>query len=270
MFFKYTVPFLILLPSRTISIPCRTIISSRTTTSSSSSSSSIRLFSTVRPKPILVSIEGNIGAGKSTLLTSLRENYPQWIYIDEPVEAWSKILNDNGESILEVFYKDRKRWSYTFQNCALLTRYQNIESAVMNVNQRPSDTASSSPLVFFTERCLDTDYHVFTKMLRDESSIDKLELELYERLLNQLKTTASPLSAIIYVNTPPEQCMDRIKQRSRSGEDAISIEYLKAIDYYQMKWIDSTTVPTFKCSSDVSNTEPIRRFIDYLILTSTL
>ena len=57
--------------------------------------------------------------------------------------------------------------------------------------------------MFFTERCLDTDYHVFTKMLRDENSIDKLELELYERLLNQLKSTATPLSAIIYVNTPP-------------------------------------------------------------------
>lgn len=62
-----------------------------------------------------------------------------------------------------------------------------------------------------------------------------------------------------------EQCMERIKQRSRSGEDAISmgndedddendddillllcinkcttivsIEYLQAIDYYQRKWI---------------------------------
>ena len=143
MFFRVTVPFLILLPSRTNSLPTRTIIPSRSIARSSSSSSSSGkcLFSTIRPKPILISIEGtnlllvchhhhhhyhhhrhhqhhhrhhhhhhrhhhqhinniiiiitiiigNIGAGKSTLLTSLRENYPQWIYIDEPVEAWSKI-----------------------------------------------------------------------------------------------------------------------------------------------------------------------------------
>jgi len=63
--------------------------------------------------------------------------------------------------------------------------------------------SSNRQQVFFTERCLDTDYHVFTKMLRDESSIDRLELELYERLLTQLKATATPLSAIIYVNTNP-------------------------------------------------------------------
>jgi hypothetical protein len=33
--------------------------------------------------------------------------------------------------------------------------------------------------------------------------------------------------------------------------------------------LDSTNVPYFKCSGDVSMTEPIRRFIDYLIFTSS-
>ena len=82
------------------------------------------------PKPLLISIEGNIGAGKSTLLDALRESNPDWVFIDEPVGVWSAFRNEGGENMLEVFYRDRKRWSYTFQNCALLTRFQNIETEI--------------------------------------------------------------------------------------------------------------------------------------------
>jgi deoxyadenosine/deoxycytidine kinase len=190
--------------------------------------------------PILVSIEGNIGAGKSTLLKTLRERNADWIFIDEPVSTWSSIRNEADESILEVFYKDRKRWSYTFQNCALLTRYQNIETAVQNAIM----VGKVGPQVFLTERCLDTDYHVFTKMLCDEGSIDKMELHLYQRLLDQLKTTATPLNAIVHVNTPPTECAARIRERARSGEGAISLDYLTALDYHQSAWVESTPLRT--------------------------
>lgn len=156
--------------------------------------------------PFLISLEGNIGAGKTTLLKKMRERFPQWIAIDEPVETWFTIKNDDGDSMLEVFYKDRKRWSYTFQNCALITRYQNIEKAINDARRR--SLSSSGVQVFLTERCLDTDFHVFTKMLRDEGSIDTLELDLYNRLLQQLRSTATPLSAILHVNTSPSVALN--------------------------------------------------------------
>ncbi|KAJ1429028.1 P-loop containing nucleoside triphosphate hydrolase protein, partial [Ochromonadaceae sp. CCMP2298] len=186
---------------------------------------------------ILVSIEGNIGAGKTTLLNSLRKSHPEWIFIDEPVDTWSEIKNQEGESILEVFYRDRKRWSYTFQTCALLTRYQNIEKAVNNERM----LGKLGNLVFLTERCLDTDSRVFTKMLTEEGSINSLELDLYGRLLTQLKATATPLTAIVHVNTSPEVCAERIRKRSRGGEEAISMEYLKNLHGHQSRWIKEAT-----------------------------
>jgi deoxyadenosine/deoxycytidine kinase len=219
--------------------------------------------------PFLISLEGNIGAGKSTLLSKLRKAHPEWIAIDEPVETWSKIRNGNNESILEVFYKDRKRWAYTFQNCALLTRFQNIETAVntsrknyyQKFDQTPTNPQQQSlsllanqidPIqVFLTERCLDTDYHVFTKMLLAEGSIDSLEIELYERLLDQLKLNATSLSAIVHINTTPLICAERIKRRGRTGEEAINLDYLRSLDYHQRVWIDSTSVPTL--SADVTH-----------------
>lgn len=202
--------------------------------------------------PILVSIEGNIGAGKTTLLKKLRELHPEWISIDEPVDTWATIKNEQNESILEVFYKDRHRWSYTFQNCALLTRYQNIEGSVTQARRH----RMHGKHIFLTERCLDTDYHVFTQMLRAEGSIDKIEAQLYERLLVELKKHSTPLSAIIHVNTQPPTCADRIKARGRSGEEAISMDYLERLSSYQTNWINTTDCPTYICeSTDIHGVE---------------
>jgi len=209
--------------------------------------------------PFLISIEGNIGSGKSTLLKKLRLRNHSWTFIDEPVDTWFQIRNDIGESMLEVFYKDRKRWSYTFQNCALLTRHQYIEAAVNNAKQN----GIVGKHVFLTERCLDTDYHVFTKLLRAEGSIDQLELELYLRLLKQLKSTATPLSALVHVVTEPKICAQRIRERSRSGEDSISMDYLTALEEKQREWIDGETLP--KLTTNVGNITEVESFINSLV-----
>lgn len=73
---------------------------------------------------------GNIGAGKSSLIEALKVRHSDWIFIAEPVSVWTEIKNEKEESLLEVYYKDRKRWSYTFQSCALLSRFQNLNNAL--------------------------------------------------------------------------------------------------------------------------------------------
>lgn len=216
--------------------------------------------------PLLVSIEGNIGAGKSTLLKKLRSTHPEWTFIEEPISAWFSICNENGDNILEAFYKDRKRWSYTFQNCALLTRYQYIEEAITKHRENIVNKHSKSTHIFLTERCLDTDYHVFTKMLHAEGSINSMEMQLYEKLLRQLQSTSTKLAAIIHVNTPPALCVERIKLRGRNGEDSISLDYLHSLDKFQNQWIENTSIPT--CATDGSNFEEVERFLMQLQSTA--
>jgi deoxyadenosine/deoxycytidine kinase len=153
--------------------------------------------------------------------------------------------------LLEVFYKDRKRWSYTFQSCALLSRFQNIENSIKQRSSLLESTKSSAMEVverevFITERCLDTDFHVFTKMLRDEKSINKLEFEIYDRLYQHLKSTSTPLSAIIHVSTDPEVCLKRIASRNRAGEKEITQEYLTNLEICQSAWITSYAVPVLR------------------------
>ena len=69
-------------------------------------------------------IEGNIGSGKSTLCRLLNEILEDVEVIYEPVEKWRSMKdNDSGINILEAFYKDQSRWSYSLQTYTFLKKF---------------------------------------------------------------------------------------------------------------------------------------------------
>lgn len=67
----------------------------------------------------VIAVEGNLGAGKSTYLAFLQKILPDIEIIKEPVDEWQNI---RGHNLLEMFYKDSKRWSFTFQTYAMVSR----------------------------------------------------------------------------------------------------------------------------------------------------
>ena len=68
-------------------------------------------------KPFFV-VEGNIGAGKSTFLRLVKQEIPlQLVY--EPLKEWQEV---EGENLLEKFYQDIPRWTYTFHSYTFVTR----------------------------------------------------------------------------------------------------------------------------------------------------
>ena len=212
---------------------------------------------------IIISLDGNIGAGKSTLLQEIRNKLHDIVIVDEPVGQWTSLKNAKGKSLLELFYEDKNRWSYTFQNCALLTRLKNIQKAVENI-----DTTISSPQVIITERSVLTDKHVFAEMLYDAGNIDPLEWELYESWFNVFGKKY-PVRAIIYVSTSSGTSKERINTRNRSGEESIDLEYLDALDKQHKKWIKNTNIPVLTLSTEADipveeNIERIRLFVDVL------
>jgi deoxyadenosine/deoxycytidine kinase len=192
---------------------------------------------------ILISIEGDIGAGKTTLINKMRTMYPNWHFIPEPIETWQNLKTVEGDNLLELFYKNKDRYSYTFQNCALLSRALNIK---LTIDKWKKDCDINPALakhnVFLTERCLETDFHVFAQMLYDDGCMNLVEWDLYKMWYNYVKSQSYPLSGIIYVTTPPEICADRIKQRGRKGEDGIPIGYLENLDKYQKRWLHSENI----------------------------
>jgi deoxyguanosine kinase len=185
-------------------------------------------------QPFLVSIEGNIGSGKSTLMRELRARNPSWHFVDEPVESWMNLKNASGETLLEVFYKDKRRWAYTFQNTALLTRILALREAVAKWR---ANGCTGSP-IFVTERCIDTDARVFAKMLGDDGDIDALEMTLYQTWFDAFKDQVPAPAAFLHVDTPVTICDERINRRARHGESGtIPIEYLDQLDSAHFRWL---------------------------------
>ncbi len=208
-------------------------------------------MSTITGKPIIISIEGDIGSGKTTLLKELREKYPQLNFIDEPLDTWTSLKNEAGDNLLHVFYKDIPRWAYTFQNCAILSRAQNIRRAVESWTKRCQDDPSEvENNIFITERCLETDKNVFAQMLRDDGKLDGIEWDLYNRWYEMLDGVAT-INGLVYVNTGPEICHYRIKGRGRGGEEDIPIEYLRNLDKYHKRWIESTSLQVMQFNNSI-------------------
>jgi len=212
-------------------------------------------------KPIIFSLEGNIGSGKSTMLKYIREQYPHWNYIDEPVDSWLSMKDENGSSLLECFYTDKKRWSYTFQNSAFITRYTSMMNTIQNWHSNQDPNKSN---IFITERCVLTDRYVFAEMLREEGDLNLLEWNLYTKWFDWF-SNSSPINGLIYINTEYNTCNDRIKWRGRKGEESIPINYLDSLEKQHNKWLSTCNLPILRITSNKSDIKKIHIYNNYFI-----
>ena len=209
--------------------------------------------------PIVISLDGNIGAGKSTLLEAIREAMPEVDVVTEPVGEWTSLKNADGKSLLELFYEDKRRWAYTFQTCAFLTRLQSLRSHL----------ASTTKRVIITERSVLTDRHVFAEMLRASGDIDAIEWALYTKWFDSFAADI-PMTGIIHLTTDVSTSAERIVGRARTGEDHIPLDYLTALDKQHQEWVAGSALPVLRLSTEhgvsvEDNLTQIRNFIGALV-----
>jgi deoxyadenosine/deoxycytidine kinase len=206
--------------------------------------------------PIVISIEGNIGGGKTTMIRHLQRLYPDYHIINEPVDEWLGMTDKaDGKSLLEKFYADKTRWSYTFQNAAFITRFTAMKSAI--------EKCKDSKKVFITERSVLTDRYVFAEMLRDSGDLNSLEWDLYCKWFDCFVDNV-PIAGIVKINTDFQTCSDRIKARNRKGEDMIPLDYLEALHKYHDKWLQDAHLPVLEISSEPEELAKIPEFIESL------
>jgi deoxyadenosine/deoxycytidine kinase len=174
-----------------------------------------------------ISVVGNIACGKSSVMARLPSFLPRLAVYPEPVEDWGECL--------DLFYADPARWSLTFNLRALLSFRCDGTSAAVSVYER-------SPLccrhVFFEAQC--DDGH----MTHDES-------RLYRDMYGAIGWTPD---ALVYVRTPPETCLDRMRRRGRACENGvgggISLEYLRRIHDKYETMVSSCSVPCIVIDGD--------------------
>jgi len=180
---------------------------------------------------MIISIEGNIGSGKSTLLQNLKDYYCHHvniIFVDEPLSEWEKMVDLNdGENILQKFYKNQETFAFSFQMMAYISRLALLKEIY----------TKSSNCIIICERSLFTDKHIFAKMLYDDGKIHNIDYQIYQKWFNTFAQDF-PIDKFIYVNTNPLNCYARVTKRSRMGENNISLEYLQNCDKYHNEMME--------------------------------
>ena len=193
---------------------------------------------------LIFSIEGNIGSGKSTFVKILNENIlkingKNLVFIQEPVDVWNSIKDDDGTTILEKFYANQEKYAFSFQMMAYISRLHILK-----------DTIKKYPhSIIITERSIFTDREIFAKMLYDDNKIEKINYHIYLKWFDEFIMDV-PLTGIIYIKTTPEKSLERVNIRAREGEN-IPIEYLQKCHNYHENWMNNINLPVKKLDGNI-------------------
>lgn len=206
-------------------------------------------------KPIIIYIEGNIGSGKSTfarqfsdLLHKFKKNNQYISVIQEPVDDWIQTMDTDGKNVLEKFYEDIDRWSFTFQMNSFISRSKKIQDEIEKYTKQHSDVnnGNNNQLILFVERSIYTDRHVFATNCYENGKMTKMEYDIYCKWNDWLSEQFDLRpTGYVYLKCDPEINDKRIIKRSRGGEHGIPLQYLKQIHDKHETWLTEE----FHCST---------------------
>ena len=190
----------------------------------------------------IVSIEGNIGSGKSTLLENIRkyyENNTNVIFLREPVDDWEKIKDNEGNTMLKLFYSNQEKYSFAFQMMAYISRLKILRDTIKKIqNDNPK---YEKEYIIITERSLYTDREVFAKMLFNQGKIENVCYQIYLNWFDEFAKDF-PINYSIYVTTDPVKCYERIHKRARDGEEVIPLTYLIDCHKYHEDFLNNCNI----------------------------
>ena len=196
----------------------------------------------------IFSFEGNIGSGKSTLVNKFKEFYTdknkshglKLCFVQEPVDVWNTITDENGKTVIECFYADNEKYAFAFQMMAYISRIKTLREEL-----------NKGYDIIFTERCLFTDRNVFAKMLYDEGKINNIEYKIYNKWFDEF-ISDFPNIEYVYLKTDPQIAFDRVIKRGRQGE-TIPLEYLTKCHQYHEEWLSNQkNIYILECNQDTS------------------
>lgn len=169
---------------------------------------------------VIVCVEGNIGSGKSSFLETFNHN-PRIKTFFEPLDKWT---NYSGKNLLRESYENPKNNLFKFQVCNFVTMIQRDRE--MNKYL----TENNRKEFAFIERCFLSGSRVFVPNSIGEENLTICEGKLLEDLSGVMSGIAVKPDMIIYIDTAPEICQDRIKIRNREGESKLTLEALIGLD----------------------------------------
>ncbi|XP_054164702.1 thymidine kinase 2, mitochondrial-like [Oppia nitens] len=179
-------------------------------------------------KMLTVCFEGNIGSGKSSSLKYLCDKYDKVMSLCEPIDKWHDL---RGHNLIEMLYKDLTRNAFAFEHFAQLTRLE------MYANQQHTDDHQMKPIRLM-ERSIYSARYCFTQNLFQSGNLSKPEFIILDEWFKWLSSKSClKVDLIVYLRTSPETVFQRVKNRSRSEEQEIPIDYLRSLHELHDKWL---------------------------------
>lgn len=177
---------------------------------------------------LMILLEGNIGAGKTTVGRALAAS-GAFEFIEEPTTMWREGFAAN---MLDLFYGDPHRWGFTFQICAFITRAKTWKEIL----------ALTDHSRVILERSVFCDRHVFAENCHRTGLMSPAEHQLYCGLWDFLVSNycVEP-DLILYLRTPAQICLERIKARNRAEESGMTLEYLLQLEELHDEWLLDNT-----------------------------
>ena len=119
-----------------------------------------------------------------------------------------------------------------------------IQAYVMSTFIQKMPSSFNTDTIYISERSVHSSFNVFTKLL----DIPREEVFMLKEIYNFYVKT-SIVTGILYIQSSPDDCLQRSKKRDFASDNLLSLEYLKQIDYHYKDWLQQTDFPVF-CASD--------------------
>jgi deoxyadenosine/deoxycytidine kinase len=125
------------------------------------------------------------------------------------------------------FYEDMPRGSFNLQIYFLNSRLQQLVEI-----QKGTETV-------IQDRTIYEDANIFAPNLHEMGLMSKRDFDNYFHFFQTLKTLVQPPDLMIYLNASVPTLVGQIQKRGREYEENIRLDYLKRLNEYYNKWIDS-------------------------------
>ncbi|XP_071612789.1 thymidine kinase 2, mitochondrial isoform X2 [Heliangelus exortis] len=182
-------------------------------------------------RKMVICIEGNIASGKTTCLDYFAQTTSIEV-LTEPVAKWRNV---RGHNILGLMYQDASRWGITLQTYIQLTMLEQHTKPMI------------SP-VRMMERSIHSAKYIFVENLYRSGKMPEVDYVVLTEWFDWIQNnTDVSVDLIVYLQTSPEVCYERLKRRCREEEKIIPLEYLEAIHQLYEDWLIKHTLFKVPC-----------------------
>uniref|UniRef100_A0A3B5M613 Deoxynucleoside kinase domain-containing protein n=1 Tax=Xiphophorus couchianus TaxID=32473 RepID=A0A3B5M613_9TELE len=151
-----------------------------------------------------ICVEGNIASGKTTCLDYFL-NTSNIQVLTEPVSKWRNV---RGHNLLALMYQDPQRWGISLQTYIQLTMLDKHLSAMVSSLLRSIFSAK----------------HIFVENLYQSGKMPEVDYIVLSEWFDWITANVSlPVDLIVYLQTSPQTCHERLKQRCREEEMVIPL-----------------------------------------------